>query len=222
MSTQPILITVRAIGANGDPLYGNGTSNFISNLAAVAQIIKTSLLLISGELWYNKQVGLPLWGALVSNPITNQAVALIYQNIILGVPYVTGITSLAVTYLPQSRSFSFAAEVQTQFGALTVGSPQAVTPAIAGPGLPQINTTSPLPSATIGQYYLETLYSSGGVAPYVWQGIGILPPGLSLNQSRGLIFGTPSAIGTYVLTLIVVDALGNESASVPFLITITA
>ena len=113
-------ITVRALDSNGEPRYGNGTADFISDAQAVRQNILTTILLLQGEWWINTAVGTPLFQALVSHPISNQAVALIYQNIILGVSYVTGITSLAVTYIPQSRSYSCTANVTTAFGAVVI------------------------------------------------------------------------------------------------------
>src|ERR1035438_260153 len=96
-------ITVRALDGNGDPLYGNGTANFISDLAAVAQTIGTTLKLLAGEFFLNLKAGTPMFQELLSHAITNQAVAMIYQNIILGLPYVTGIASLRVVYRSEER-----------------------------------------------------------------------------------------------------------------------
>jgi hypothetical protein len=114
------LITVRQRTANGDVAYGNGTQNFLVNGAAVAQIINTTLLLLQGQWWMNTAIGTPLFQQLTSHPITPQAVALIYQQIILGVPFVSGIQQLAVNYNPQARTFSFTATVNTLFGAVPV------------------------------------------------------------------------------------------------------
>src|ERR1035438_8103349 len=124
-------ITVRALDGNGDPLYGNGTANFISDLAAVAQTIGTTLKLLAGEFFLNLKAGTPMFQELLSHAITNQAVAMIYQNIILGVPYVTGIASLRVVYTPQARGYAFAAIVTTVFGTLPI---YFLLPVSAGPG----------------------------------------------------------------------------------------
>ena len=114
-------ITVRAIDpVTGEPQYGNGTQNFISDLQAVGQIIQTTLLLLQGEWFLNLQAGTPAFQMLLSHSITKQAVALIYQNIILGVPYVTGIAALRVDYIAKVRSYTFAAIVTTVFGSLPI------------------------------------------------------------------------------------------------------
>lgn len=115
---MPATITVRALTPNWDIRSGNGAQDFLQDGEAVAQIIQSTLLLLQGEFFLNTAVGTPLFQQLLSNPIASSAVALIFQNIILGVPYVTGITSLAVTYQPASRAFSFSAVVTTQFGTI--------------------------------------------------------------------------------------------------------
>src|ERR1017187_9551011 len=106
-------ITVRSLSTDGEPQYSNGTQNFISDLAAVSQIIRSTLLLLRGEFFLALNSGTPLFQSLVGQAITNQAVALTYQSIILGVPYVTGIDSVSVVYVPQSRQYSFSALVST-------------------------------------------------------------------------------------------------------------
>ena len=116
-------ISVRALSQSGEPMYGNGTASFLTDLDACAQLIRQTLLLLQSEWWMNTSIGTPLFQNLLSHPIMNQAVALIIQDIILGVPYVTGIMALSVTYVPQARRFSVAATVTTQFGPVTVAVP---------------------------------------------------------------------------------------------------
>ena len=70
-------------------------------------------------------------------------------------------------------------------------------------------TTSSLSPAQVGVAYSVTLAASGGVAPLTWSvSAGILPTGLSLNASTGVISGTPVAI--------------QPSASITFLATDSA
>jgi len=117
-------ITVRALGPNGDPLQGNGQNNFISDLAAVTQIIKTRLLLFQGEWFLNLLDGLPLFQSILgaSGSQRSQRSLQIIINLIsariTGTPYVTGISSISASYL--NRSFSFKAQVETQFGTVFV------------------------------------------------------------------------------------------------------
>src|SRR6516165_8063514 len=68
-------------------------------------------------------------------------------------------------------------------------------------------TTSSLPGATVGTAYGETLAATGGRSPYTWSlASGSLPPGLSLSTSKGVIWGTPTASGTYSLVVRVKDS----------------
>ena len=68
-------------------------------------------------------------------------------------------------------------------------------------------TTSSLPGATVGTAYGETLAATGGRSPYTWSlASGSLPPGLSLSTSKGVIWGTPTASGTYSFVVRVKDS----------------
>lgn len=54
-----------------------------------------------------------------------------------------------------------------------------------------ITNNSPLPNVTKDEPYNETLFGTGGVAPYTWDiTAGTLPTGLSLNPATGVISGT--------------------------------
>jgi len=66
-------------------------------------------------------------------------------------------------------------------------------------------TTTELPIADHGLPYEFTLGATGGVHPYAWQLLeGALPVGLSLG-SDGTISGVPDEIGTFPITLRVLD-----------------
>lgn len=54
--------------------------------------------------------------------------------------------------------------------------------------------------------YLDTLTATGGRGPYTWAiASGLLPSGLSINSSTGVISGTPTTAGTYNFTVSVRD-----------------
>jgi hypothetical protein len=60
-------------------------------------------------------------------------------------------------------------------------------------------TTTALPTATRGQAYSYQLTAAYGFAPYRWQivkGSGVLPKGLKLGSTTGVISGTPSKTST--------------------------
>jgi len=66
-------------------------------------------------------------------------------------------------------------------------------------------TTSPLPNATVGVAYNQTINVTGGNPPYTFALVsGALPSGLALNS--GPITGTPSTAGTSQFTVQVNDA----------------
>lgn len=127
---QP-LISVRALDANHDPIYGNGQNNFLNDIDAVAQIIQTSLLLFQGEWWEDLNEGVPMFQSILgtNNGKKADAIALILQNAILtcsASDFITGIKDIVTTYNTK-RQFNFACVVETTFGLVNV----TFTPGIA-------------------------------------------------------------------------------------------
>jgi hypothetical protein len=76
-----------------------------------------------------------------------------------------------------------------------------------------IATTSPLPPATIGAAYSQTLAATGGSGVYSWTATG-LPAWLSLSTG-GVLTGTPPALGIANFTITVTDSAG-VARSTPF------
>ena len=113
-------ITVRRLDQNWDPMRGNGASNFISDIDAVAQTIASTIKLLQNEWFENRLLGTPLFQRLLGHPITSQGVALILRKRILSVPYVTGISNFGVTFVRAGRTFTFSALVQTTFGTVAI------------------------------------------------------------------------------------------------------
>lgn len=121
-------ITVRAIDPiTFDPQQGNGQSNFISDLAAVVQIINTRLRLFQGEWFLNLLDGLPMFSNGPSTPSilgssgNANNIEVIINMIsarISGSPYVTSLGSVYSTY--QNRQFKYSALVNTPFGSVVV------------------------------------------------------------------------------------------------------
>jgi uncharacterized protein (TIGR03437 family) len=94
-------------------------------------------------------------------------------------------------------------------GTLTIaGQSYSVTQsAVTTTGL-AIITPANLPAATVGSNYGVTLAASGGQLPYTWSVLGVLPSGLSLAASTGVISGQPATSGTSAFTIKVTDNTG--------------
>ena len=81
-------------------------------------------------------------------------------------------------------------------------------------------TTDSLPNGTEGTSYSQTLTATG-TAPITWSVTsGSLPTGLTLNESTGLISGTPTSEGTSNFTVTATNSGGSDSK--PLSITISS
>jgi hypothetical protein len=78
---------------------------------------------------------------------------------------------------------------------------------------PPITLTCPGDSGTVGARYSSALVATGGVPPYTFSIIsGSLPPGPSLNAT-GDLRGTPTTVGTFNFTALVVDSTGTAAGT---------
>ncbi|HEY1239558.1 MAG TPA: putative Ig domain-containing protein [Bryobacteraceae bacterium] len=66
-------------------------------------------------------------------------------------------------------------------------------------------TPDKLPDGTVGAPYSQGLQAGGCSPGCVWTSSGMLPPGLSLGATNGVISGTPSAAGSFNFTVMAVD-----------------
>jgi large repetitive protein len=82
-----------------------------------------------------------------------------------------------------------------------------------GPITHRLNTQRP-PVARVGTPYNYSIEVTGGIPPYSFATtyLSPLPPGLSLSAG-GVISGTPTQIGTYVVTYKVTDSTGKFTVS---------
>jgi hypothetical protein len=100
-----------------DYSFGNGAQNFISGTVAVAQAIKTRLLLLQGEWWEDTEDGLPLFQSILGQPGTEenlQSIDLLVQDRIIKTPGVNGIKSFESTYV--NRNYGVSCTVETAYG----------------------------------------------------------------------------------------------------------
>ena len=86
---------------------------------------------------------------------------------------------------------------------------------IKNPAPPAINTTPAPPSGAVGLPYNPglpgfTFTATGGLAPLTWSEAGALPPGLMFSGS-GLLSGTPTGVGSFLITVLVQDSIGQSA-----------
>lgn len=115
-------ISIRGLDANHDPIYGNGPDAFLTDLDAVAQIIQTRLLLFQGEWWANLTDGLPLFQTILGtdNGKKTTVVSDAIRAVIETTPYVIGVSAIYNNFDSTSRQYTFACQVETTFGSVTV------------------------------------------------------------------------------------------------------
>lgn len=129
-------------------------------------------------------------------------------------PQLSGSPVIEGTFDFDVRVTDNAAQTDTQALSLVVAAIQNV---------PTIATTSPLPTATVGTAYSTTLVATDGTPPYAWAIVaGTLPTGLSLDVDTGVISGTPTADGAFVIAVAVQDAASTTSTSVNLAMTVLA
>jgi len=110
---------VRTLTGAHDWTYGNGSSDYIQQNAAVAQQIDCRVLQVLTECFWDIGAGINWYGFLSSkNP---QGLALALQSVILNTTNVTGVNSLSFTVNPQTRQFSVSWDVSTVFSQSVAG-----------------------------------------------------------------------------------------------------
>lgn len=111
----------RRLDSNGDYVFGQGRSQFLSGSEAVAQAIITNLKLLLGEWWEDVNNGLPLWQSILGIP-GSEANQLSIDNIIKdrilktnlnGEILVSSIDDYTRTYDATTRIYTFEAVVTT-------------------------------------------------------------------------------------------------------------
>jgi hypothetical protein len=88
---------------------------------------------------------------------------------------------------------------------------------INNPPPPAVSTAPLFPGATVNQPFSYTFTATAGLPPYQnWTEKGALPPGVTPLTSAGLLSGTPTMTGTFLITVTVDDSLGQLSATQAF------
>ena len=111
----------RRLDINGDYTLGRNLQNFLMDIDAVAQAIKTRLLLLYGEWWEDLTDGLPLWQRMigsVGSDENKQVLDLIVKERINGTTNVNSVVNFISEI--KDRKYTFTCLVVTDYGNLTV------------------------------------------------------------------------------------------------------
>ena len=84
------------------------------------------------------------------------------------------------------------------------------------PPVPLQITTTNLPAGSVGIFYEFQLQATGGHPPYQWGWTtpdGNPPPGLNLTFSNGVLYGYPSASGTFVFSVQAYDNYTSQDST---------
>ncbi|MGD0632573.1 MAG: putative Ig domain-containing protein [Terracidiphilus sp.] len=134
--------------------------------------------------------------------VTGGSMASLYTN----APSINNDLLMELGGLPGSNNFtgSFASNFSGQSQGTLYGTPSLYPPISV--------TCAATSTGDVGvPFDSGPMTVTGGIAPYSFSIVGMLPPGLTLNTSTGDVSGTPTASGTF--TVRVTDAVGNSSTS---------
>jgi hypothetical protein len=136
-----------------------------------------------------------------------------------GLPSGLSISSAGVISGTPTAAGSFSVTVQaTDSAQVTATKAYSVTVAAAAVPL-SITTQAPLAGGEVGVAYTQAFAATGGTPPYTWSASG-LPSGLSIS-SAGIISGTPTASGSFPVTVQATDS-AKATATKAFTITVAA
>ena len=131
------------------------------------------------------------WGLKSGSPTLPSGLTLTTNGVISGTPTVTSNATHTFT-LTDATSLTIEKPLQLSINAIPLS----------------ITTPSPLPQGTANQNYSAQLAASGGTGAYTWGlagGSPVLPTGLTLNTSSGLISGIPTGTSNKNYTFTVTD-----------------
>jgi len=128
----------RRLDSDHDYCFGRGFGDFLQDTTgypdAVAQAIKTRLLLFLGEWWKDLRDGLPLWQKILGARIRDKAmVDKIITDRIQGLKTpdgtyaITSIKEVSSQYDAETREYSFTCRVDTIYGELYITNKDQLT-----------------------------------------------------------------------------------------------
>lgn len=118
LETEPLDILLDETGdIVVDPVVG---ITFVSGLEGVGQLCVIALRLWEGEWIYDIEEGMPYLRTILGQKYSSDAIRDAAGKALRGVPYVTEVGSLAVTFDPTIRKASLTGNVKTVFGDLEI------------------------------------------------------------------------------------------------------
>lgn len=106
----------RCLDESWDYRFGRQRNDYLTNIEAVAQAIKSRLKLLRGEWWEDPTDGLPLWQEILGKRTPKGAIDRIIQERILGTTNVREISYMSSSYDPNTRAYTFYCVVDTIYG----------------------------------------------------------------------------------------------------------
>ncbi|MBR0518867.1 hypothetical protein IJJ97_03645 [bacterium] len=103
----------RRLDENGDMTFGNNKFDFVKDLEAVSQAIKTRLKLLKGEWWEDTEEGLPLFQEILASRNIEKVKRLIVERI-QKTQGVLSVDNLILTF--ENRILNITASVSTIYG----------------------------------------------------------------------------------------------------------
>lgn len=103
----------RMLSSTGDYVFGGGMSAYLEGDEAVAQAIKTKILLFYYEWWEDLGMGIPMFQSILgqTNPETiKTSLTELLEKRILEIDEVTGLKNIDIDYDRKQRSFSITLE----------------------------------------------------------------------------------------------------------------
>ena len=109
----------RKLTSTGDYSFGSGSKNYADGNEAVAQAIKTKLLLFYGEWWENLGEGMPMFQSVLgqTNPETiKSSLSMLVEQRIMEIQEVDSIKNIEIEYDKRNRTISMEVDVATTSG----------------------------------------------------------------------------------------------------------
>ena len=110
----------RKLDNNGDYTLGQKSADFVTDIDAVKQAIYTRLWLWQGEWWEDLLAGLPMLQRILGYRNTQAAADILIRARIAETAGVISLISFESSFDEQARAYTCSAEVNTQFGTITL------------------------------------------------------------------------------------------------------